>query len=146
MLYEAGWGAIGLGIFVLMSYWARSKQIGRASQPLLKRKAFYAWLVSALITVACFVSLIWFWSEKRVTKLVFVVGMYIFMCGAIAWPWVLHDIVTPLEVMALLTTAVGSSLLFVATIHTMAVPLTAYILFHHLFVDAIWWPLYGRAI
>ena len=145
MLYIAGWVAICLGVLVLLSYWTRSQQIERASQPLLKRKAFYAWLVSALITVACFVSLVWFWSEKRITKLVFVVGMYIFMCGAIAWPWVLRDTVTPLEVMALVTTAVGSSLLFIASINTMAVPLTSYILFHHLVVDAIWWPLYGRS-
>lgn len=144
MLYVAGWIAIGLGVIVLGSYWTRSKQIEQASQSLLKRKAFYAWLVSALITVACFISLIWFWSEKRITKLVFVVGMYIFMSGAIAWPWVLRDTITPLEVMALVTTAVGSSLLFIASINTMAVPLTSYILFHHLFVDAIWWPLYGR--
>jgi len=145
MLYVVGWVAIGLGVVVLASYAARWTQIADAAKPLMKRNMFYIWLCSALITVACFLSLVWFWAEHHITKLVFVVGMYIFMCGAIAWPWTLRAKVTPLEVMALLTTAVGSSLLFIASVETMVVPLTAYILFHHLFVDAIWWPLYGRA-
>ena len=144
MLYIAGWIAICLGVFVVISYAARWSQIKRASARLMERRAFYAWLGSAFVTTVCFLSLVWFWSEQRITKLVFVVGMYVFMFGALAWPWLLRDTVTPLEVMALFTTAIGSSLLFIASINTAAVPFTSYIMFHHVFVDAFWWPLYGR--
>jgi hypothetical protein len=89
---------------------------------------------------------VWVYSRGELTKLTFVVGMYIFMAGAISWPWTLRPLISPLEVASLITTAIGSSLLLIGSIHeAMAVPLTAYIFFHHLIVDGIWWPAYGRS-
>lgn len=145
MLYETGWGAIALGIVVLLSYALRKDKINEAAKRLMGRRVFYAWLVSALVTASCFLALVWVYSRKELTTVVFVTGMYIFMFGAIAWPWTLQAYITPLEVMALATTAIGSCLLFSASINTMAVPLTAFIFWHHLVVDLFWWSFYGRS-
>jgi hypothetical protein len=146
-LYEAGWGGILLGLVVLASYVARRTEIEEAAKPLLKRRImFCVWLVSALITASSFLGVVWVYSRGELTKLTFVVGMYIFMAGAISWPWTLRPLISPLEVASLITTAIGSSLLLIGSVDEAgAVPLTAYIFFHHLIVDGIWWPAYGRS-
>jgi hypothetical protein len=148
-LYEAGWGGILLGLVVLASYVARRTEIEEAAKPLLKRRImFCVWLVSALITASSFLGVVWVYSRGELTKLTFVVGMYIFMAGAISWPWTLRPLISPLEVASLITTAIGSSLLLIGSIHeagSTVVIFTGYIFFHHLVVDGIWWPAYGRS-
>jgi hypothetical protein len=34
----------------------------------LKRRIFYAWLVSALVTASCFIALVWVYSRKELNS------------------------------------------------------------------------------
>lgn len=84
--------------------------------------------------------------RSETQSIVFVIGLAIFMAGAITWPWVLvPDHITIQEWIALGITAAGSLIMWGASLfQIMALPFTTYIMFHHVFVDGIWWPLYGR--
>jgi hypothetical protein len=74
-------------------------------------------------------------------------ALYCFMIGATAWSWVVTPLkITAPELAALSVTAAASTVMFYASLYQpMSLPFTTYIMFHHLVVDAIWWPCFGRA-
>ena len=150
----AGWVGYSLGGIVLLSYASNFATIRRSARNLTERKcAFATWTTSAIVTAICFLLVVALWAMggNNVTSnddsaILYVVGLYIFMTGAIAWPWVLDaEETTCAELAALWITAIGSIIMFSATLYQiMALPFTAYIMFHHVLVDGMWWPRYGR--
>jgi hypothetical protein len=143
-----------LGGLVLLSYAINFAAIRKSARNLVERQcAFATWATSAIATAICFLLVVALWAMKgnNVTPnddsaIVYVVGLFIFMAGAITWPWVLKaERTTFSELAALWITAIGSIVMFFATLHqVMALPFTTYIMFHHVFVDGMWWPVYGR--
>lgn len=149
----AGWVGYSLGAAVLLSYAANYTAIQKSAVALKRRKCvFGAWIASAVATAVCFLLVVALWAMGGVTNsnnaaVFYTVGLFVFMAGAVAWPWLLtpEKITTP-ELAALWTTAVGSVVMFAATLQQpMAVAFTAYIMFHHVVVDGMWWPAWGRA-
>lgn len=147
-----GWIGFVLGSIVLFSYALRRKIIYSASEDLRHGASFFLWAASAFVTTVCFLLVLSLWAlhgnkvtDSDDTARVFVVGLFVFMTGAILWPWVLQLELTLNEVSALWITAIGSFIMFYATWwQAMSVPFTAFIFFHHFFVDGLWWPCYGR--
>lgn len=148
-----GWVGFVSGVVVLGSYVARRKIIYDASEELRRSNSFFLWATSASVTAVCFLLVLSLWAMKgnNVTDnnhnaQIFVTGLFVFMSGAVLWPWVLQLELTVNEVSALWVTAIGSFIMFYATWwQIMSVPFTSFIFFHHLFVDGLWWPRYGRA-
>lgn len=147
-----GWVGFVLGVVVLGSYVARRRIIYDASEELRRSASFYLWATSAFVTATCFLLLLSLWGMRgnNVTDndhnaQIFVTGLFVFMSGGVLWPWVLQLELTLNEVSALWVTATGSFIMFYATWwQIMSVPFTSFIFFHHLFVDGLWWPRYGR--
>lgn len=147
-----GWIGFVLGVVVLASYVRKRKTIVNASLDLQRRCVFYAWAASACITAVCFLLVLSLWAMKGnnvtdgdKTARVFVAGLFVFMSGAILWPWVLQAELTLSELSALWVTALGSLIMFCATWwQVMSLPWTSFIFFHHLVIDGLWWPYYGR--
>lgn len=146
-----GFVGYGLGALVLASYWARWDRIAACAKSLRKRKRVYGlWVTSAMLTAVCFLLVfgLWIMGPANVTPhpTVFVVGLYTFIAGAILWPWMLVPAsATAREYVALAVTAAGSVVMLGAAVpQTMSIPFLSYVAFHHVFIDALWWPLYGR--
>lgn len=151
----AGWVGYCLGVLVLLSYGYKYKAILQSAENMRKNSCvFYVWATSAIVTAVCFILVVALWAMKgnnvttnNTSAIAYVTGLYIFMAGAITWPYVLipSKIAMP-EMLALWTTALGSIIMFFATLfQPMSIPFTSYIMFHHVVIDALWWPTYKRS-
>jgi hypothetical protein len=150
----AGWVGYSLGAAVLLSYAANYTAIQKSAVALKRRKCvFGAWIASAVATAVCFLLVVALWAMRgnNVTHnnnaaVFYTVGLFVFMAGAVAWAWLLTpEKTTTAELAALWATAAGSVIMFAATLQQpMSVAFTAYIMFHHVVVDGMWWPAWGR--
>lgn len=152
LVRSLGWVGFGAGTVVLLAYASNWSDI-LASSVAMAGWRIKLWMVSACLTATCFLALMMVWALEgnKVTgndrdARLFVVGLWVFITGAVLWPTYLRGTsLTPTELASLWTTAAGSILMFTATVHEpMSLPLTSVLMFHHVFVDGIWWPQLDR--
>lgn len=144
----AAWGGISLGALVLVGYGINRQQIFGAAEQLFKtRVALVAWTISAVLTAVSFLAIVGLFAagDTPSNKTLFVVGLYVFMSGAIAWSWVVSgDRLTLFELAALWVTATGSIVILAAVEGSTATVPAAVLAAHHVLVDGIWWPLFRK--
>lgn len=149
-VYAAGAVGIGSGAFVLWSYYRHWNEIKASASQLTKRQ-LVVWGISACLAAISFIliAIQWFAKPHYVTggdDALFLSGLYVFMTGAIAWSWTLDsEVLYAPEAVSLIITAAGCGLMVGGSVKSvMSIPFTSYLLFHHFFVDVVWWSLYAR--
>lgn len=147
MYIELFWVTLVLGLGVLLTY-ANLMNSGMFLGSLVKPIPIRIWACSMLLTVASFVyvSNQWIWHLPANAT---VVGMYsLFLSGALTWGPMIADALhrekkTLWVALSLWVTASGSIGLLVLSCNHPDNPLliaaSAWLVVHHVFVDAIWW-------